>query len=117
MRRKLTVLVVSFIVIIFLPVALFGLMLPVNDYRTQGISAVDCDGPLAVMLFVAPSLAIYAAGAIYYAVLLRGGRRNPMTGILMLLCAVMMFAAAGKAWTAYGEKNRPEHLETCGEDW
>jgi hypothetical protein len=32
-------------------------MQPVNNYQAQAVSgAVDCDGPFAVMLFVAPSL-------------------------------------------------------------
>src|SRR3712207_8121622 len=42
----------------------FGLMASANEYRDQGIGgAVDCDGPLTVMLFAAPSLVVYAAGA------------------------------------------------------
>ncbi|HKR12830.1 MAG TPA: hypothetical protein VJT15_12295 [Pyrinomonadaceae bacterium] len=67
--------------------------------------AVDCDGPLAVMLFVAPSLVVYVAGAIYYAVLLKGPKRN----LLVALCALMIVAAGGKAWTAYRE-----HQSVCG---
>jgi uncharacterized BrkB/YihY/UPF0761 family membrane protein len=118
MRRKLAVLAVSSIVVIFLPFALFGLMSSVNEYRDQGIGgAVDCDGPLTVMLFIAPSLVVYAAGAIYYAVLLKGVRRSLPAAALMVLCAVMVFAAGKKAWAAYSEKVRPEHQETCGEGW
>ncbi len=52
---------VSIFIIFFVPVALFGLLLPVNEYRDQGISgAVDCDGPLNVLLFAVPSVMIYA---------------------------------------------------------
>ena len=90
---------------------LIGLILPVNDYQDQGISgAVDCDGPLAVMLFIAPSLVVYLAGAIYYAVLLKGPKRN----LLVALCALMIVAAGGKAWTAYGEQSRQGHQSVCG---
>jgi hypothetical protein len=118
MRRKLAVLVASLIVIIFLPIALFGLMASVNEYRDQGISgAVDCNGPLTVMLFVAPSLVVYTTGAIYYAVLLKRGRRSLLTAVLMVICVATAFAAGGKAWAAYREKSRPEHQETCGEGW
>lgn len=118
MRRKAAVLAVSLIVIIFLPIALFGLMASVNEYRDQGISgAVDCNGPLTVMLFIVPSLVVYAAGAVYYAVLLMGVRRSLSAAVLMVLCTVMVFASGRKAWAAYREIIRPEHQETCGEGW
>ena len=109
---------VSLIVIIFLPVALLGLMLSVNEYRDQGIvGGVDCNGPSAVMLFNAPALVLYAAGAIYYAVLLKGVRQTLTASLLLVLCTSMAFAAGKKAWAAYGEQSRPEHRETCGEGW
>jgi uncharacterized BrkB/YihY/UPF0761 family membrane protein len=118
MRRKAVVLAVSLIVIIFLPVMMFGLMASVNEYADQGISgAVDCNGPLTVMMFIVPALLVYVAGAIYYAVLLRGARRSLTAAVLMVLCAVIVFAGGRKAWAAYTEKSRPEHRETCGEDW
>ena len=112
--RTVATVVVSVIVIICLPIALFGLMLPVNDYEAQGISgAVDCDGPLAVMLFVAPSMVVYAAGAIYYGVLPKGPKRN----LLVVLCAVMFAMAGWKAWIAYREKSKPEHQSVCEGRW
>jgi heme/copper-type cytochrome/quinol oxidase subunit 2 len=118
MGRKPAVLAVSLIVIIFLPITLFGLMASVNEYRDQGINgAVDCNGPLTVMLFIIPSLVVYAAGAIYYAVLLKKRRQSVLAAALMVLCLAMVSVAGGKAWTAYGEKIRPEHRETCGEGW
>ena len=118
MERKLTMRAVSLIVIIFLPVALSGLMLSVNEYRDQGIGGgVDCNGPSAVMLFIVPSLVVYAAGAIYYAVLLKGVRQSLTASLLLVLCTSMVFAAGRKAWAAYSEQSRPEHRETCGEGW
>lgn len=118
MRPKRTAFIVSLIVILFLPVTLFGLMASVNEYRDQGIgSAVDCNGPLTVLLFIAPSLVVYAAGAIYYAVLLKSVKRSLSAAVLMVLCVVMVFAAGKKAWAAYSEKSRPEHQETCGKGW
>lgn len=115
MRRKPVALAVTLLVIIFLPVALFGLMASVNEYRDQGISGgVDCDGPYTVLLFVVPSLLVYAAGAIYYAVLLKGARPGLSAAVLLVLCTVVVFAAGRKAWAAYREKIRPEHQETCG---
>ena len=93
-------------------------MLSVNEYTDQGIGgAVDCDGPLGVLIVIVPSLLVYAAGAIYYAVLLRGVRQSLLTAVLMILCTAMAFVAGGKAWAAYDEKVRPEHRETCGTGW
>jgi hypothetical protein len=69
------------------------------------------------MLFIAPSLVVYAAGAIYYAVLLKRGNRSLSAAGLMVLCVVMVLAAGRKAWAAYSEKSRPEHRETCGKGW
>ena len=118
MGRKPVVLAVTLLVILFLPVALFGLMLSVNEYEDQGISgAVDCNGPLGVMVVIVPSLVVYAAGAVYYAVLLKGLRQSLLAAVLMVLCTVMAFAAGRKAWAAYSEKMRPGHRETCGEGW
>jgi hypothetical protein len=112
MWRTVATSAVSVIVIIFLPITLFGLILPIDDYQAQGIiGPVDCDGPLAVMLFVGPSLAVYAAGAVYYAVLLKGQRRS----MLVILCVVMVVAAGAKAWAVYREQIRPEHQRACGE--
>ena len=118
MKRRVTTLAVSLIVIIFLPVTLLGLMASVNEYREQGISgAVDCNGPLTVMLFIVPCLVVYAAGAVYYAVLLKGVGRSLLAAVLLVLCLMVVSAAGGKAWAAYSEKSRPEHQETCGEGW
>jgi hypothetical protein len=118
MRLKLATWAVTLIVILFLPIALFGLLASVNEYRDQGISgAVDCNGPLTVMLFIAPSLVVYAAGAAYYGLLLKGGRQSLLTAALMTLCVVMTLASGGKSWAAYSEKRRPGHRESCGEGW
>ncbi|HEV2762959.1 MAG TPA: hypothetical protein VGV38_08190, partial [Pyrinomonadaceae bacterium] len=104
--------------VIFLPVTLLGLMASVNEYRDQGIgSAVDCNGPLTVMLFIVPSLVVYTAGAVYYAVLIKKAGRTLWRAVLMLLCVVIVLAAGRKAWAAYSEKSRPEYRETCGSGW
>jgi hypothetical protein len=118
MKRKVTTLAVSLIVIIFLPITLFALMASVNEYQDQGISgAVDCNGPYSVMLFIVPALIIYAAGGVYYAVLLKGQRRSVLAAVMLILCVVIEMASGRKAWAAYREKSRPEHQETCGEGW
>ncbi|HEX4950383.1 MAG TPA: hypothetical protein VFZ34_27205 [Blastocatellia bacterium] len=118
MRSKPISRIVSFIVILFLPVMLFGLMVSVNKYHDQGISgASDCDGPLTVMLFIAPSLVVYVVGAIYYAVLLNDLKRKLPAAGLLLLCVVMVLAAGRKAGAAYSEKSKPQYQQTCGNGW
>ena len=118
MWRRAVTWAVSVIVIVFLPVALLGLMLPVNDYQAQGMgSLAECDGPASVMLLVGPSLAVYTAGAVYYAALLKGRGRGALASLLAVLCAAMAVAAGGKALAAYREKSRPVHRRTCGEGW
>ena len=69
------------------------------------------------MLVIVPSLLVYAAAAVYYAVLLRGVRQSLLTAVLMVLCTAMALVAGRKAWAAYSEKVSPEHQETCGTGW
>lgn len=118
MKRKIADLAAPSIVLAFLPIALLELMASVNEYHDQGISgAVDCNGPLTVLSFVAPSLVVYVAGAVYYTVVITGGRRSLLTVVLLLVCVLMSFATGRKAWAAYREKNRSQHQLTCGEGW
>ena len=114
MWRTIATTVISFIVVIFLPIALFGMLMPINEYEIEGLSGLaDCDGPLGTMLFIGPTLAVYAAGAIYYAVVLKGVKR----GVLAVLCGIMIVAAGAKAWAAYRETTRPVYRSHCGEGW
>jgi hypothetical protein len=116
--RKRAACIMPLLITLFLPVALLGLMFSVNEYRDQGIGgAVDCNGPLTVMLFVVPSLVVYAAGALYYAMLLKGVGRSWWAGVLMVLCLGMTLASGGKAWAAYQEQIRPEYQQTCRGEW
>jgi hypothetical protein len=102
------------IVTLFLPVALFSLMASVNKYRDQGIDGgVDCDGPLSAMLFAVPSMLVYAAGAVYYAVRLKCARRILPAALLLVLCLGMALATGRKVLAAYREQIRPEYQQTC----
>ena len=42
------------------PVAFMGLVGTPNEYRAVGIEAVDCDGPMSVLIAAVPALAVYA---------------------------------------------------------
>jgi hypothetical protein len=65
------------------------------------------------MLLIAPSLVVYAGGAIYYAIILKGQIRS----VLLLLCFVMLIAAGTKTWAVFREQLSPEHQRACGERW
>ncbi|MCZ7468645.1 hypothetical protein M0412_13220 [Agrobacterium sp. O3.4] len=43
-----------------LPVAVLGITTPPNEYRAVGIEAVDCDGPISVLIPAVPALVAYA---------------------------------------------------------
>jgi hypothetical protein len=114
MWRTVATAAVSLIVIMFLPIALLGLLLPINEYEIEGLNSLaDGDGPLGTMLLIGPSIVVYLAGAIYYALVLKGKRRV----VLAMLCAVMIVAVGGKAWAAYRETTRPVYRSHCGEGW
>jgi hypothetical protein len=118
MMRKVVTVGVSLIVIAFVPITLFGVLLPVNEYRAVGIGDIpECDGPLTVMLFIAPSLVVYTAGAAYCAWLLRGRGRSTWVAALMVLCVVMLIAAGSSPHTPPSLYRRPDHRDACGEGW
>jgi len=46
-----------------LPLALFGAVLPANEYvATLGFHAVDCDGPAVIFMLAVPPLVLYGTG-------------------------------------------------------
>ena len=75
------------ILLLALPFALLGAILLPNEYKSWGLDATDCDGPLGVYLFAVPTLLIYGAG---FAANIRRRRRraNLAVAILCLLVCV-----------------------------
>ena len=50
--------------VLCLPIAALGAILPVNEYAAIGAAgAVDCDGPFSALTFAAPAFVIYASNA------------------------------------------------------
>ena len=74
------------VLIAALPIALLGIVTPANEYRAWGLDAVDCDGPLGVMLFAVPGLLIYGVGAVAYGSRYRSRLNLVVTGICLVLC-------------------------------
>lgn len=45
--------------IFFFLLGSFGILLPVNEYKAQGLELSDCDGSLGVLLIIIPSLLFF----------------------------------------------------------
>jgi|SRR3989338_3295930 len=105
------------VIILFVPIAVFALILPINEYKDQGISgAVDCDGPSLVMLFVLPSiLGFLFAVSFYVSCIAKSGKRY--LWVPLVLSLMMLAAVSKRAIAVYQERSMPAYLETCGEKW
>ncbi|MGG6895331.1 MULTISPECIES: hypothetical protein [Rhizobium] len=92
-----------------LPVALLAMVVPVNSYRAQGIEALDCDGPMSVLMYAVPALLIYGAGAI---LLYRDRRRR--FHVVAALCCLLVFCSLGwKVASALRESYGSASIEAC----
>ncbi|KJF72761.1 hypothetical protein [Agrobacterium arsenijevicii] len=83
------------ILIAMLPVAFLGMVGTANEYRAIGVDAADCDGPLSVLLFAVPAMAVYGvSGSIF---LYRFRRRSSLiTGIICgLIFAALLWNVGG----------------------
>ncbi len=81
--------IIYLIIIAFLPIALIASILPVNEYAVFGMEGgVDCDGPLAVLMFSAPSFIVYGIGFLVFAKVSLKARK--LKHILMLMVCVVV---------------------------
>ncbi len=100
--------------IVFAPLAFFALLSAPNEYQAMGIDgAVDCDGPLTVLLFALPSLAVYTMGFISFA---RTGRANRKAGstAVAAICLLVCILLAGNIAMALQARSNADHRESCG---
>lgn len=97
---------------LFLPVALFGLLLPVNEYRGWGGSGVDCDGPTVVLMFAVPAAIVYAfLGLLFTA---RGlVLRSRTSGFAVMLCALLLAGLWPSIRAAQAEFDDHDYRQTC----
>lgn len=92
-----------------LPFAIMATALPVNSYRAQGIEALDCDGPISVLIFAVPVLLIYGVGA----VLLYRDRSRRFHAVAALCCLLVFCAVAWNAAAAIRESHGDASIEAC----
>jgi len=100
--------------VLCLPLALFAALLSPNEYAAQGIvGAIDCDGPIEVMLFAAPACVIYGLGTLGFgAVAVR--KRVRWSAVMAVLCSAILLMILPNIVNAYLEHLRLEHMESCG---
>lgn len=79
------------ILIAMLPVAVLGLLAAPNEYRAMGVDAVDCDGPMSVLIFAVPALMTYGIACTIFLSRFRRSRSLVLGCICGLVCA-------GLAW-------------------
>ncbi|MBM7050284.1 MULTISPECIES: hypothetical protein [Rhizobium] len=106
MRRMM---VLYLALIAALPFAILAAILPVNSYRAQGIEALDCDGPMSVLIFALPVLLIYGAGTI----LLYRVRSRRFHSVAALCCLLVFCAVGWNAATALREAYGDASIEAC----
>lgn len=101
--------VLYLVLIAALPFAILATVLPVNSYRAQGIEALDCDGPMSVLIFALPNLLIYGAGAI---LLYRNGKQR--FHLVAALCCLLVFCSVGwNAAAALRQSHGDASIEAC----
>ena len=69
-----------------LPIVLMSGVASPNEYKAWGVDAVDCDGPLGVMMFAVPGLLIYGVGAIAYGSGYRKRLNLAVAGVCLMAC-------------------------------
>lgn len=107
----------NILMVLFIPVAIFAIILPINEYKDQGVlGAVDCDGPFGVTLFVLPSILGFLFAASFYASgIVKSGKQY--LWVPLLICLMMLAVVSKKAIAVYQERSMPAYLEACGEKW
>lgn len=99
----------------FIPIALLGLLLLVNEYKATGLpdGAVDCDGPVGAMMFVMPSIFVYSLGLFFYSICF-AFKKNFLYLIIILFCLLMLLSLIYKGKEAIKETKLPIYVEVCG---
>lgn len=99
------------ILILFLPVAFFGIVALPNEYRAWGGHGVDCDGPFLLAAAI-PAAGVYGVGAV---LLLRQAwaRSSTIAGVLAAMCVLLVGLLCANIFGAYQELNDPNHKLVC----
>jgi hypothetical protein len=97
------------VLIAALPLAVLTAVLPANSYKAQGITALDCDGPIAVFIIALPALLIYGTGTI----LLYRDRSRRFHRVAALCCLLVSLAIGWNFIAAVLESYGDASIEAC----
>nr|WP_298098004.1 hypothetical protein [uncultured Shinella sp.] len=93
-----------------LPVAVLGLLATPNEYRAMGVDAIDCDGPISVLIFAVPALVVYAIASMMF---LRRFRRlgSFFPGVI---CGLICVGLIWNIGNAAQERWKSSDAQDCG---
>lgn len=97
------------LLVIALPLGILAAVLPANSYKAQGIAALDCDGPMSVLIIAIPALLLYAGGTI----LLYRDRSRRFHRIAALCCLLVSLAVGWNVIAAVREAYGDALIEAC----
>ncbi|CAN7402522.1 hypothetical protein LJR251_002482 [Rhizobium rhizogenes] len=97
------------LLVIALPLGILAAVLPANSYKAQGIAALDCDGPMSVIIFALPALLIYGGGTI----LLYRDRSRRLHRVAALCCLLVSLVIAWNLIDAAREAYGDASIEAC----
>jgi len=96
------------------PLVGIGLLASSNAYRAMGTEgAIDCDGPLSVLIFAVPGFIVYAAGLTAF--LHSSWRHLRIRDVAIAAVTAAICVALGvKIAVAVGDHSSVSHQMTCG---
>jgi hypothetical protein len=100
------------VLILFLPLAFLGVVVPANEYASWGGGGVDCDGPAGIWFSAVPAMIVYGLAALVF--IHRAFRRRSWgAGMGALACLLLVLALANNLGNAYREAAQPYYSELC----
>lgn len=94
------------VLVVMFPVAVLSMSTMPNEYRAMGVDAIDCDGPISVLIFAVPALAIYGIACSIFFYRFRRLRSFVLGCICGLICMGLIWNignATEEHWKNSGE--------------
>lgn len=110
---------IYFLLFSFIPIAFIAFSLSVNKYTVLGMKeAVDCDGPLSVMLFSIPVYIVYGVGLLIFGKALFISRKIKYI-IMFILCLSVIALITPNTLSALKAHNVNSTINKsqCGVGW
>ncbi|HST59018.1 MAG TPA: hypothetical protein VLK84_10025 [Longimicrobium sp.] len=95
-----------------LPFALFGMLMPANEYASWGGGGVDCDGPGVVVMLAFFSSLVYGVAALVFIRRAVRGRRWG-AGLAAAACIALVAGEVNNWGNANREASTSSYREIC----